>query len=71
MKAQDDMDLLGVPQGNVIPDKQREDPKGSKEMIQSIWQLLWLFGFSNSPGLAPFPGDLKWDPNVVCLHKDC
>jgi len=40
-------------------------------MIQSIWQILWLLGFSNSPGLAPFPGDLKWNPNVVCLPKDC
>ena len=40
-------------------------------MIQSIWQILWLLGFSNSPGLAPFPGDLKWNPNVVCPPKDC
>ena len=30
----------------------------------------WLLGFSNSPGLAPFPGDLKWNPNVVCPPKD-
>lgn len=40
-------------------------------MKQSIWQLLWLLGFSNSPGLAPVPGDFKWNPNVVCLPKDC
>ena len=31
-------------------------------MIQNIWQILWLLGFSNSPGLAPFPGDLKGNP---------
>ena len=39
-------------------------------MIQNIWQILWLSGFSNSPGLAPFPGDLKWNPNVF-PPKNC